>query len=139
MTRLRRPVLGVIILSNHYQDAFPRDKGQLETLWVGNLEESEVTECMRKLHANGSVLKDTGTGLRELAWANRLLRWKQEVEYSVESPKANRHARTLMKMIAEQGADGLSLTRLLTLEDSLSFPLEARSSTLTGSGAPSFS
>ena len=37
----RRPVLGVIILSNHYQvDAFPRDKGRFETLWVGDLEES---------------------------------------------------------------------------------------------------
>ena len=29
-----------------------------------------------------------------------------------------------MKMIAEQGAHGLSMTRLLTLEDELSFDLE---------------
>ena len=121
----RRPVLGIIILSNHYQvDAFPRDKGRFETLWVGDLEESEATEYVGKLQADGSVIKDMGTGLKELAWANRLPRWKQEVEYSVRHARASRHARTLMAMIAEGGTAGLSMTRLLTLEDSLSFPLE---------------
>eukprot|EP00439_Symbiodinium_sp_Y106_P022364 s9079_g2.t1 len=121
----RRPVLGIIILSNHYQvDAFPRDKGRFRTLWVGNLEESEATEYVGKLHADGSVLKDVGTGLRELAWANDLPRWKEEVEYSVRHARASRHARKLMAMISEGGAAGLSMTRLLTLEDSLSFPLE---------------
>ena len=121
----RRPVLGIIILSNHYQvDAFPRDKGRFETLWVGDLEESEATEYVGKLQADGSVIKDMGTGLKELAWANRLPRWKQEVEYSVESTRTDPQARTLMKMIAAQGAAGLSLTRLLTLEDNLSFPLK---------------
>ena len=121
----RRPVLGIIILSNHYQvDAFPRDKGRFETLWVGDLEESEASEYVGKLQADGSVIKDMGTGLKELAWANRLPRWKKEVEYSVESARASRHARKLMAMIAEGGTAGLSMTRLLTLEDSLSFPLE---------------
>ena len=121
----RRPVLGIIILSNHYQvDAFPRDKGRFETLWVGDLEESEASEYVGKLQADGSVIKDMGTGLKELAWANRLPRWKQEVEYSVESTRTDPQARTLMKMIAAQGAAGLSLTRLLTLEDNLSFPLK---------------
>ena len=121
----RRPVLGIIILSNHYQvDAFPRDKGRFETLWVGDLEESEASEYVGKLQADGSVIKDMGTGLKELAWANRLPRWKQEVEYSVESTRTDPQARTLMKMIAAQGTAGLSLTRLLTLEDSLSFPLK---------------
>ena len=114
----RRPVLGIIILSNHYQvDAFPRDKGRFETLWVGDLEESEASEYVGKLQADGSVIKDMGTGLKELAWANRLPRWKKEVEYSVESARASRHARTLMAMIAEGGTAGLSMTRLLTLED----------------------
>ena len=90
-TTHRRPVLGIIILSNHYQvDAFPRDKGRFRTLWVGNLEESEATEFVGKLHADGSVMKDTGTGLRELAWANELPRWKQEVEYSVRHARASR-------------------------------------------------
>ena len=121
----RRPVLGIIILSNHYQvDAFPRDKGRFETLWVGDLEESEASEYVGKLQADGSVIKDMGTGLKELAWANRLPRWKQEVEYSVRHARASRHARKLMAMIAEGGTAGLSMTRLLTLEDSLSFPLE---------------
>ena len=121
----RRPVLGVIILSNHYQvDAFPRDKGRFETLWVGDLEESEAREYVGKLQADGSVMTDMGTGLKELAWANRLPRWKEEVEYSVESARTDPQARTLMKMIAAQGAAGLSLTRLLTLEDNLSFPLK---------------
>ena len=121
----RRPVLGIIILSNHYQvDAFPRDKGRFETLWVGDLEESEASEYVGKLQADGSVIKDMGTGLKELAWANRLPRWKKEVEYSVRHARASRHARTLMAMIAEGGTAGLSMTRLLTLEDSLSFPLE---------------
>ena len=121
----RRPVLGIIILSNHYQvDAFPRDKGRFRTLWVGDLEESEATEYIGKLQADGSVIKDMGTGLKELAWANDLPRWKQEVEYSVESTRTDPQARTLMKMIAAQGAAGLSLTRLLTLEDNLSFPLK---------------
>ena len=121
----RRPVLGIIILSNHYQvDAFPRDKGRFRTLWVGDLEESEATEYIGKLQADGSVIKDMGTGLKELAWANDLPRWKQEVEYSVESTRTDPQARTLMKMIAAQGTAGLSLTRLLTLEDSLSFPLK---------------
>ena len=121
----RRPVLGIIILSNHYQvDAFPRDKGRFETLWVGDLEESEASEYVGKLQADGSVIKDMGTGLKELAWANRLPRWKQEVEYSVRHARASRHARKLMAVIAEGGTAGLSMTRLLTLEDSLSFPLE---------------
>ena len=121
----RRPVLGIIILSNHYQvDAFPRDKGRFRTLWVGDLEESEATEYIGKLQADGSVIKDMGTGLKELAWANDLPRWKQEVEYSVRHARASRHARKLMAMIAEGGTAGLSMTRLLTLEDSLSFPLE---------------
>ena len=96
----RRPVLGVIILSNHYQvDAFPRDKGRFRTLWVGDLEECEASEYVGKLEADGSVMTDMGTGLKELAWARDLPRWKQD-------------------------AAGLSMTRLLTLEDSLSFPLE---------------
>ena len=121
----RRPVLGIIILSNHYQvDAFPRDKGRFRTLWVGDLEESEATEYIGKLQADGSVIKDMGTGLKELAWANDLHRWKKEVEYSVRHARASRHARKLMAMIAEGGTAGLSMTRLLTLEDSLSFPLE---------------
>ena len=121
----RRPVLGVIILSNHYQvDAFPRDKGRFETLWVGDLEESEASEYVGKLQADVSVMTDMGTGLKELAWANRLPRWKQEVEYSVRRARASRHARKLMAMISAEGAAGLSMTRLLTLEDSLSFPLE---------------
>ena len=121
----RRPVLGIIILSNHYQvDAFPRDKGRFRTLWVGDLEESEATEYIGKLQADGSVIKDMGTGLKELAWANDLHRWKKEVEYSVRHARTDPQARTLMKMIAAQGAAGLSLTRLLTLEDSLSFPLK---------------
>ena len=85
----RRPVLGVIILSNHYQvDAFPRDKGRFRTLWVGDLEESEASEYVGKLQADVSVMKDMGTGLRELAWARDLPRWKQEVEYSVEIARA---------------------------------------------------
>ena len=121
----RRPVLGIIILSNHYQvDAFPRDKGRFETLWVGDLEESEASEYVGKLQADGSVIKDMGTGLKELAWANRLPRWKKEVEYSVESARASRHAEALMAMIAEGGTAGLSMTRLLTLREKLSFPLE---------------
>ena len=121
----RRPVLGIIILSNHYQvDAFPRDKGRFRTLWVGDLEESEASEYVGKLQADVSVMKDMGTGLRELAWARDLPRWKQEVEYSVRHARASRHARKLMAMIAEGGTAGLSMTRLLTLEDSLSFPLE---------------
>ena len=121
----RRPVLGVIILSNHYQvDAFPRDKGRFRTLWVGDLEESEASEYVGKLEANGSVMTDMGTGLKELAWARDLRQWKQEVEYSVRHARASRHARKLMAMISAEGAAGLSMTRLLTLEDSLSFPLE---------------
>ena len=121
----RRPVLGIIILSNHYQvDAFPRDKGRFETLWVGDLEESEATEYVGKLQADGSVIKDMGTGLKELAWANRLPRWKQEVEYSVRHARASRHAEALMAMIAEGGTAGLSMTRLLTLREKMSFPLE---------------
>ena len=121
----RRPVLGVIILSNHYQvDAFPRDKGRFRTLWVGDLEESEASEYVGKLEADGSVMTDMGTGLKELAWARDLRRWKQEVEYSVRRARASRHARKLMAMISAEGAAGLSMTRLLTLEDSLSFPLE---------------
>ena len=121
----RRPVLGVTILSNHYQvDAFPRDKGRFRTLWVGDLEESEASEYVGKLEANGSVMTDMGTGLKELAWARDLHQWKQEVEYSVRHARASRHARKLMAMISAEGAAGLSMTRLLTLEDSLSFPLE---------------
>ena len=121
----RRPVLGIIILSNHYQvDAFPRDKGRFETLWVGDLEESEASEYVGKLQADGSVIKDMGTGLKELAWANRLPRWKQEVEYSVRHARASRHAEALMAMIAEGGTAGLSMTRLLTLREKMSFPLE---------------
>ena len=121
----RRPVLGIIILSNHYQvDAFPRDKGRFRTLWVGDLEESEATEYIGKLQADGSVIKDMGTGLKELAWANDLHRWKKEVEYSVESTRASRHAEALMAMIAEGGTAGLSMTRLLTLREKMSFPLE---------------
>ena len=90
----RRPVLGVIILSNHYQvDAFPRDKGRFETLWVGDLEESEAREYVGKLQADGSVMTDMGTGLKELAWANRLPRWKEEVEHSVRASRGqSRHA-----------------------------------------------
>ena len=101
----RRPVLGIIILSNHYQvDAFPRDKGRFETLWVGDLEESEATEYVGKLQADGSVLTDMGTGLKELAWANRLPRWKEEVEYSVRAARGqDRHARKLMAMICGRG------------------------------------
>ena len=121
----RRPVLGIIILSNHYQvDAFPRDKGRFRTLWVGDLEESEATEYIGKLQADGSVIKDMGTGLKELAWANDLHRWKKEVEYSVRHARASRHAEALMAMIAEGGAAGLSMTRLLTLREKMSFPLE---------------
>ena len=121
----RRPVLGIIILSNHYQvDAFPRDKGRFRTLWVGDLEESEATEYIGKLQADGSVIKDMGTGLKELAWANDLPRWKQEVEYSVRHARASRHAEALMAMIAEGGTAGLSMTRLLTLREKMSFPLE---------------
>ena len=121
----RRPVLGIIILSNHYQvDAFPRDKGRFRTLWVGDLEESEATEYIGKLQADGSVIKDMGTGLKELAWANDLHRWKKEVEYSVRRARASRHAEALMAMIAEGGAAGLSMTRLLTLREKMSFPLE---------------
>ena len=121
----RRPVLGIIILSNHYQvDAFPRDKGRFETLWVGDLEESEASEYVGKLQADGSVIKDMGTGLKELAWANRLPRWKKEVEYSVRHARASRHAEALMAMIAEGGTAGLSMTRLLTLREKMSFPLE---------------
>eukprot|EP00439_Symbiodinium_sp_Y106_P002553 s15593_g1.t1 len=68
----RRPVPGVIILSNYYQvDAFPRDKGRFRTLWVGDLEEFEASEY-GKLEANGSVMTDMGTGLKELAWARDL-------------------------------------------------------------------
>eukprot|EP00439_Symbiodinium_sp_Y106_P056542 s5375_g7.t3 len=119
-TTHRRPVLSIIILSNHYQvDAFPRDKGRFETLWVGNLEESEATEFVAKLHADTS---DTGTGLRELAWANRLPRWKQEVEYSVRHARADPDAEALMAMMSEQGAHGLRMTRLLNLRFKLSFP-----------------
>ena len=121
----RRPVLGIIILSNHYQvDAFPRDKGRFRTLWVGDLEESEATEYIGKLQADGSVIKDMGTGLKELAWANDLHRWKKEVEYSVRHARASRHAEALMAMIAEGGTAGLSMTRLLTLREKMSFPLE---------------
>ena len=120
----RRPVLGIIILSNHYQvDAFPRDKGRFETLWVGDLEESEATEYVGKLQADGSVLTDMGTGLKELAWANRLPRWKQEVEYSVRHARADPHAEELMAMISEGGAAGLSMTGLLNLRQKLSFSL----------------
>ena len=120
----RRPVLGVIILSNHYQvDAFPRDKGRFETLWVGDLEESEATEYVGKLQADGSVLTDMGTGLKELAWANRLPRWKQEVEYSVRHARADPRAEELMAMISEGGAAGLSMTGLLNLRQKLSFSL----------------
>ena len=119
----RRPVLGIIILSNHYQvDAFPRDKGRFRTLWVGDLEESEATEYIGKLQADGSVIKDMGTGLKELAWANDLHRWKKEVEYSVRHARASRHAEALMAMIA--APPGLSMTRLLTLREKMSFPLE---------------
>ena len=121
----RRPVLGVIILSNHYHvDAFPRDKGRFETLWVGDLEESEASEYVGKLQADVSVMTDMGTGLKELAWANRLPRWKQEVEYSVESARADPHAEELMSMISEGGTAGLSMTRLLNLRQKLSFPLK---------------
>ena len=69
-------------------------------------------------------MTDMETGLKELAWARDLRQWKQEVEYSVERARASRHARKLMAMISAEGAAGLSMTRLLTLEDSLSFPLE---------------
>ena len=121
----RRPVLGVIILSNHYQvDAFPRDKGRFRTLWVGDLEESEATEYIGKLQADGSVMKDMGTGLKELAWANDLPRWKKEVEYSVRHARADPHAEELMSMISEGGTAGLSMTRLLNLRQKLSFPLK---------------
>ena len=120
----RRPVLGIIILSNHYQvDAFPRDKGRFETLWVGDLEESEASEYVGKLQADGSVIKDMGTGLKELAWANRLPRWKKEVEYSVRHARTDPHAEELMAMIAEAGVAGLSMTRLLNLRQKLSFSL----------------
>ncbi|CAE6959977.1 unnamed protein product [Symbiodinium sp. CCMP2592] len=47
-------------------DAFPRDKGRFETIWVGNLEESEATEYVGKFQADTSVMMDMGTGLKEL-------------------------------------------------------------------------
>ena len=123
-TTHRRPVLGIIILSNHYQvDAFPRDKGRFRTLWVGDLEESEATEYVGKLQADGSVMTDMGTGLKELAWARDLHRWKQEVEYSVRHARTDPQAEELMAMIAEEGAAGLSMTRLLNLREKLSFSL----------------
>ena len=121
----RRPVLGIIILSNHYQvDAFPRDKGRFRTLWVSDLEESEASEYVGKLQADGSVIKDMGTGLKELAWANDLPRWKKEVENSVRHARTDPHAEELMAMIAEAGAAGLSMTHLLNLRQKLSFSLK---------------
>ena len=84
--------------------------------------DSEATEYVGKLQADGSVITDMGTGLKELAWARDLRRWKQEVEYSVA--RASRHAEALMAMISEQETAGLSMTRLLNWGEKLSFPLE---------------
>ncbi|CAE7655314.1 pth [Symbiodinium microadriaticum] len=71
---------------------------------------AEAREVVCTLHADGSVLKATGTGFRELAWANRLPRWKQEVDYSVRD--------------VGTASRGLDMTRIVSLEDKLSFLLE---------------
>ena len=56
------------------------------------------------------MLKATRTGFRELAWANRLR-------------GGSRRSITASGM-SEQGARGLDMTRLVSLEDKLSFLLE---------------
>nr|ABI14260.1 ATPase-like protein [Pfiesteria piscicida] len=115
---VRAPVLGVIILSNHYQiDAFPRDSGRFETLWVGNLEQPEAFEYLDKMGADKKVIDETGPGLRELSWATRLPQWKRQVDRSVSSAWSNKNGRRLMQRISPGGLGGVTLMDLVLMEN----------------------